>query len=365
MASTGINFSKITPDNGAIRDISELILREVAEPDSIGGQVNFLPAQKHGKKIGFVGEFGMLGKPATGCGTDYDHNLMNTIEKEWDIKRWQIKEEICYHDLEGTLAQSALRSGTAVEDLTGTDYIDKFAAPRLTTAVKKLINRIAWFGDKAASVYESSGNTNGTLKPGQKAENFTIADGLWKRVFAGVAGGTIKRVAVAANGKTSKAEQKTAIRAAGVASGIIEDLITEAPAVLRQMEGLRVYVSQALADALTLDVRHNNRGSELQWEALKAGISTTRYAGVEIVALPFWDEIIEGSLQNTENTAAADKPFRALLSVKDNLLVGSESDNEMAELVIGFDQRSGVNYIKVIDSIGTQIADDNLVVVAY
>ena len=365
MASSGLNFSAVTPDNGAIRDLSELILREVAEPDSIGGQGNFLPGQKHGKKIGFVGEFGMLGKPATGCGTDYDHNLMNTIEKEWDIKRWEIKEEICYADLEGTLAQSALRSGTAVEDLTGTDYIDKFAAPRLTLAIKKLINRVAWFGDKDATVYHSSSNTNGTLKPGQNAANFTIADGLWKRLFAGVAGGKVKRVSIEANGKASKAEQKSAIRAAGVASGIIEDIITEAPAALRQMDGLRLYVSQALADALTLDVRHNNRGSELQWEALKEGISTARFAGVEIVALPFWDEIIDGSLQNTENTNAADKPFRALLSVKDNLLVGTESTSEMAELVIGFDQRSGVNYIKAIDSIGTQIADDNLVVVAY
>lgn len=364
MASAGLNFANLTPSNGAVRELRELVFLALADVESIGGQVNFLPSQKRGDKVGFVGEFGMLGVPASGCDPTYGNDLISTSEKTWDIGEWEIAEGICYADIQGTLAKAALKTKTSVDDLTGTEYMDEFLAPRLERAIKKLYNRVGWFGDKAASVYSSS-NTSGTLKEGQNAKNFTIADGLWKRVFAGVTDGSIARVTVGANSQTTIAAQKTGIAADGVASGIVESMITSAPAVLRQQSGLRIYMTQALADALTLDYRHNNKGSDLQWSALTDGISTAQFAGVEIVAMPFWDEIIQVSLKNTTNANAWDKPFRAILSIKDNLIVGSESADEVAEISIHFDQKDRKNYIYAKDTIGTLIAQNNLVVAAY
>lgn len=364
MASSGLNFANLTPSNGAVQDLRELIFLALADVDSLGGQVNFLPDQLNGKKVGFVGEFGMLGKAASGCNPEYGNDLISTAEKTWAIAEWQIAESICYSDLTGTLAKAALRRKTSIDDLTGTEYMDEFLSPRLERAIKKLAQRVAWFGDTAATVYSGT-NTSGTLKEGQTAAHFTIADGFWKRVFAGVTAGKINRVTVSANSANSISAQKSAIKTAGAATGIVEDMILAAPAVLRQQGGLRIYMTQALADALTIDYRHNNVGSDLQWSALADGIKTAVYAGVEIWAMPYWDEIIQNSLKNTTNVNAYALPYRAILTIQDNLLVGTESKNETAEISIYFDQKDRKNYIYAKDTIGTLIAQEDLVVTAY
>ena len=81
MASAGLNFANLTPSNGAVRELGELVFLALADVESIGGQVNFLPSQKRGDKVGFVGEFGMLGVPASGCDPTYGNDLISTSEK--------------------------------------------------------------------------------------------------------------------------------------------------------------------------------------------------------------------------------------------------------------------------------------------
>ena len=56
MASTGLDFAKLTPDNGAVRDLRELIFLSVMDVDQLGALFNFLPNQEHGKKVGMIGE---------------------------------------------------------------------------------------------------------------------------------------------------------------------------------------------------------------------------------------------------------------------------------------------------------------------
>ena len=109
MASTGLNFANLTPDNGAIKDLKRLIFLAVTDPESLGKIFNFLPKQKHGEKVGFVGEFGMVGKASQGCNPTFGTSILATTEKEWDIREWEVAEKICYKDLEGTVAQVAMR----------------------------------------------------------------------------------------------------------------------------------------------------------------------------------------------------------------------------------------------------------------
>lgn len=48
MASTGLNFANLTPDDGAVKDLKRLIFLAVTDPESLGKIFNFLPKQKHG-----------------------------------------------------------------------------------------------------------------------------------------------------------------------------------------------------------------------------------------------------------------------------------------------------------------------------
>lgn len=179
MASTGLDFAKLTPDNGAVRDLRELIFLSVMDVDQLGALFNFLPNQEHGKKVGMIGEFGMLGKASTGCLPSFNQSVLAASEKTWDIAEWQISEQICYTDLRGTLAKVAMRTKTQVADLTGTQYIDEILEPRLSLAIRKMLMRFAWFGDKAADTVTNGGVLLDTVDKGY----FTLIDGFWKRLF--------------------------------------------------------------------------------------------------------------------------------------------------------------------------------------
>lgn len=358
MPSTSLDFSKLTPTNGAVQDLKSLIFLEVLGIDKLGSIFNFLPGQQHGKKVGMIGEFGMLGTASNGCNPVFNNNILAASEKAWDIQEWEVAESICYEDLKGTLAQLSMRTKTQVADLTGTEYLDDILYPRLELAVMKMLMRLAFFGDKnAANIAEG-----GVLTAGVDKRHFTIIDGFWKHIFEIVARETDRRTKIAANEKTTFAEQKNALRAEGVASGILEDLIYDAPLLLRQAEGRVIYITQSLKDALDADIKNTNKGSYLQWKAIFNGIQETTYNGEKIVVLPFWDEIIQSC---EKSDTAWNKPHRALFTVTDNLLVGSESKNEIAEIDIWFEKKEQKNYILAKDTLGTMLAQDDLLQVAY
>ena len=290
MASTGLNFANLTPDDGAVKDLKRLIFLAVTDPESLGKIFNFLPKQKHGEKVGFIGEFGMVGKASQGCNPTFGTSVIATSEKEWDIHEWEVAEKICYKDLEGTVAQVAMRTKTNIADLTGTEYTDYILAPRLELAIRKMLMRYAWFGDKAADTVTNGGNLLDSIDPAY----FTLVDGFWKRLFTLAAATPDRRTTCAANAATTFAEQKAAMRQNYAAVDFLDALISDASTVLRQANGQLIYITQALKDALDADLKRNNKGSELQWTALFDGITETNYNGVQMLAIPFLDEIIKG-----------------------------------------------------------------------
>ncbi len=368
MASTGLDFKNLTPDNGAVRDLRRLIFLSITDPETLGKLFNIIPNQRHGEKVGLIGEFGMLGKKSQGCHPTYNHSVLATSEKEWDLHEWEIAEEICYTDLEGTLAQAAMRTKTSIADLTGTEYIDYVLMPRLELAVRKMLMRLAWFGDKAAATVSNGGNLRDDVDPGY----FNLIDGYWKRLFALVAANADRLTPCAANAETTFAEQKAAMRQNYAAVDFMDALVSDAPVTLRQAPGQMIYITQALRDALDADIKRNNKGSELQWESLFDGITSTYYNGIPLVTVPFLDEMIKGTEDvavGTEESLTSgkswNKPYRALYTIKDNLLVGLGSKDEIADIQVWFSQDDQVNRILAKDKIGTLIADDNLLQVGF
>ena len=75
----------------------------------------------------------MVGKASQGCNPTFGTSVIATSEKEWDIHEWEVAEKICYKDLEGTVAQVAMRTKTNIADLTGTEYTDYILAPPART----------------------------------------------------------------------------------------------------------------------------------------------------------------------------------------------------------------------------------------
>lgn len=360
-----LNFSNLTAPNGALQKLSEILFAHLMQNEKLSKITRLMPAQQHGKKVALLKGFEMLGQKAEGCDITWNNTVTINTEQTWDIQEWQVSEYICYETLKGTLAQIALRHKTKIADLTGTEYIDDILMPFMETALLEMLLRFSFFGNKNASTYNSITNPTGTLKPGTDKKYFDVINGFWQLIFAAVAGSTISRTTIAANAETTTAQQRNTLHVSGTASDLLDQVIEEAPIELTQATGQLILCTKSVWDAAKQDVKRNNKGSEMQFESWFSGIKYTEWDGIPMIVLPFWDKIIRSYEQNTTNTSAYNMPHRIIYTCQDNLLVGTESANDIAEIDYWFSKKDQKNYILSKDSIGTMILDPKLIHVAY
>ncbi len=362
MASTGLDFSKITPDNGAVRVLSKLLFLNVLDADTsaIGQVTTVLTGVHKGDKVVGIGEFGALGKKGGGCKPTYDNALLNAVEKEWKIEQWAVNLGLCYEDVKDTLVKYAMRWDKDVADLTASDYLLDVVEPRLQSAIEKAVIRMILLGDTQAA--HIAGDGGGNITAGKDLSLFTTCDGFFKRVEAIAAEKPETRVTIAANAETTYAEQMNGVRESGVAMKIFDDMIFAASGTLIGASDKVIIATRSLADALAKDIRDNNKGSELQWQSIMNGVDVATYDGITVVRMPILDDLIR-EFYNT-GTALVN-PHRAILTTKNNLLLGTPSDDIFSELDVWFDRTDKMNYISGIGWLDTQILDDNLVISAF
>jgi hypothetical protein len=360
MASTGkLDFDKFTVSNQGITDLRELLFLSILQFGSINETMDILTGVVHGSRLGGVGEMDDVGTPSNGCDPNWNATKISTLEKLWNLGAYEVSESICYTDLESTMVQFSLKTGTDRADLTGTDYIDAIVEPLLQKAMEKMIWRLFWFGNKDSENVENGGVITDTVD----VNLFKVTDGLFKKLFAITTAKPLQRVTIDSNLQTTYATQLSTIRANGVATGIFDKLIYDAPMKLRQKSDKIMLVTQTLADALAIDIKANNKGSELQWESLFDGfVSATKYNGQTILALPIWDEMI----QTYENNGTTwNQPHRAVFASKGTLKGGIESENMIADLQIFFEKLKQRNYLFAKDKLGTLTWEDELIMFAY
>ena len=356
MASVGLNFGNITPDNGAVREVSRLVFKDVLQADRIGTLLNIFRNVYNGDKLDLVGEFGLLGVASEGCSPTYGNDAISTEEKTWDIAPWQIAESLCYADVEGTLVKYTLENGTDIADMTSNEYLAEVIVPRLELAIMKMYIRLAFFGDKNADTTANAG----VLKVGVDKKYFNLINGIWKQLYTIVSGDASKRVTIAANAEATKAAQMNNISSQAVDT--LNDMIKNASPALRQATDQIIYVTQSFADGLEEQLLASYYGSELQWQSLFGGIRETTYRGIRVRVVPMFDEII----QSYEGTATAyNLPHRAIYTTERNLALGVNGVDEFARLRISFDDTTLLNHIYATDKLGAMVVDSNMVVVAY
>lgn len=353
-----LDHSKITPDQGALRELSGLIFDEVLRAQTLEELFNVFYGVRDGQKAVFVGDFGLAGKSAQGCNPNYDDSLINTREQSWDIAMWGIYEQLCYDTVKEVMEQWGEREGIT-GDLTQSEYVNAILEPALRTAVRNAVMRFVWFGDTAAATVDDGGN----LKNEDDVPYFSVVDGFWKKLDEIVAADSARLTAVAANEATTPAAQKAAMLQAGVATGIMNTMITSATPTLRSLDGV-IYITQAFKDALDFDLQQNNKGSELQWRSLFDGVQEAYYQGIRVLAVPFMDQIIQ-AYEGVSGNTSYNRPYRAVYTTRNNMAVGVYSSSELAEIEVFFDRKDRMNYMTAGDGIGTMILNPELVQVAF
>ena len=358
-------FNNIDVTQKDIRDLRELIPMSIFQDEEFTKFVTLRKVQ-NGDPVGLIGDLDAVGLAGAGCDPTYQNVGIGNAQKRWELGDWEVPIKICYEDLQGTIAEWQLKTGTPVGDITGTEFMTYILRPALERAMRQMIWRLGWFGDEdAATITDGGILTNGT-----DANLFQATDGFWKKLFAIGTAHAAQLTAIAANTATetiggtatvTTAAQKAAILTQGVATGIFDAIIMDADSRITANSDSIILCTKALADALTYDVK-KSYGTIMPWEAVFEGVKVAEYGGYKIASISIWDRLI----QTYENDgSAATKPYRAVFVDPKNLQVGTNANDLISELDVWFDHKERRNYIYATGKIGTMVLEDSMVHLAY
>lgn len=352
-----INWNQFTVDNGAITDLRELLFLTVYDDPDIDLTIKNETGVTNGKKLGYIDSMGDVGEARSGCDPQYSKVNVTGIQKEWELGDWEIAKEICYDELENTIAEDSLNTGTDRAYLQDTPYWDQVLMPLLGKAMKEMFWRIVWFGDKDAKNIADGG----ILKAGINPKLFNMCDGLWKRLQAIIAANPNQHTEIAANAATTYLDQKNGILVPGTAIKIFDTLLADADSRIFDKPGSAIFCTNSMFKALRTDLVERYGKTTMPFENVATGITLSEYDGRTIIALDIWDRLIK----KFEDTGTAlNCPHRAIVCSPDNLFVGTNDKDKIASLSVHFNDKDRKNYIYAASKIGTLVGEDELVQVA-
>lgn len=349
-------FDKIVQSPVNVERLADLVQYSFDVDENFADYVE-LKKVKDGDPIGYIGDLETIGKKGAGCNPTFDSVTFANGMKRWSLGDWQAPLKFCYTDLEGTVAEYCLKTGTDIADLTTTEFTDNVLEPLLERALKKMVWRIGWFNDPDAKTIENGG----TLTNGIDLDKFTITTGLWKRIFTQCTSNAKQLTAIAANTEKTLAAQKAAILKEGVATDLFDQIMMDADSRIVDDSDAMIICTRALGDALTHDIKKVHHVI-MPWEKVFDGVDVTTYNGVKIAKISIWDRQIN-AYENTGNVL--NKPFRAVFANKKQLMMGCPADSIISSLNIWYEKKDRMMYVDCLGKLGTNLLEDDMFQAAY
>lgn len=343
----------LSPEN--LASLRDAIIKKVLDDENIR-RVLTIKRVRTGEPLALIGEMDAVGHAGAGCSPTYEQVGIGNSLQRWALGAWEIAQQICYKDFEGTMAEYALRAGTPIGDLTDTEIMAVYLE-LLETQMRRMLWRLAWFGDTTAANISDGG----VITNGEDVTLLTPNDGLFKKLFAIATANPSQRTTISANTQTTYAAQKSAMLAAGYATGIVDTIKLEASTKVNAGGEATLFMNKKFADYLAHDIKVTYKDN-LPFERIFDGFYLAYYDGMPIVAIEAWDYLIDVY----ENTATKwNLPFRAVLANPSNLLLGVDKENPIDDFEVWFEKKDRMNYVYATGKIDTMVAQPELVHVAY
>ena len=343
----------LSPEN--LKSLRDAIIKKVLDDENLR-RVLTIKRVRTGEPLAIIGEMDAVGHAGAGCNPTYEQIGIGNSLQRWALGAWEIALEICYKDFEGTMAEYALRAGTPIGDLTGTEIMAIYLE-LLETQMRRMLWRLAWFGDTTAQNITNGG----VITNGEDVTLLTPNDGLWKRLFAIATANASQKTAISANAAASYAAQKSAMLAAGYATGLVDNILLDASSAVNGAGAATLFINKKFADYLAHDIKVTYKDN-LPFERIFDGFYVGYYNGVQVAAIEAWDYLID----KYENTGTKwNLPFRAVLANPANLLLGVDKDDPISTPDIWFEKKDRMNYVYATGKIDTMVAQPDLVHVAY
>lgn len=309
-----------------------------------------------GMNLGFVGSLSKIGQRSRGCSPVTDEATAPFTTKRWEPKPWDFRLSQCWAELEQSIVDYGLKSGAQAPNLIGTpigDLIENL----IEDAMTDMFLRFGWFGDHEASTIADGG----TIAEAADLVYYNVVDGVFKQIETLIAGNEITNVVpIPANNEATTAAQMAAeVDAVGIFSSLI---LSQSPKLARIPIGdKRLRASGMLVNKLKAQLLKESINTSEQFYQRENGIEVVKYLGYEIEAMHFWDKTIQEDMTTTK----MDRPYRAILTAKDNLKMGIDGDEStMKEINVWYENMDRHVYMESMGGIDMMVVRPELVSVA-
>jgi hypothetical protein len=346
-------ISNITFSADQIRDLNALFMEATLESPVLTNYHTFQTGIRNDREIGILpGTLGLLLKAAQGCDPTADSLTLTATKKKWELKRMELLLKQCYTDLESSFLIFLRNTGTAVTDLTNTQYF-AFLVDFIGRELPKEILRVAWFSDKdAANVLDSPA---GNLTTGVDESYFNVIDGFWQQLAVIYAATAARKTTIAANAEATYALQNSVLTPLAAYTAL-NSVVDDAPLTLKSQADRMLLVTDSIFTRAKRYMQSVNIAVTI--DNTITGLSLMEWDGIKMLSMPWWDETIRAY---EDNGTKYNNPHRIVYTTKENLKIGLEGQGMFDQIQTWYDKTTKWNYIDVMDSMDAKVIMDGLI----
>lgn len=355
------NPESITFNGDEVKDINEIIFSKQLKYPALDVFHAIDEGIKAKKQILLMSRLnGLIGKDSGGCEPTPNTNTVTPSEKFWDLATYSDRLGFCYKEMLPSFLNYSKKVGVDSPDVT--DFVNFMVDKVISDALSESIVMWAWFSDTDAAAVDDS--PAGLLTAGTNPVYFNRMDGLWKQAYAIVAANANRKTTGLAtkNSQATFALQKfnSTDTTNKVVTTTLQTMYTDADMTLRQQEGLQFEVTQTVFDQYVRELKAYNVAYTT--ERLENGLFAVKSDGIDVIAMPLWDKIITNYYSDGTRY---DLPHRAVLAVKDNVRIGTESVGTFNTFDVWYDKKDRKVYVDFELGLDAKIIVNNEIQVAY
>jgi len=313
-------------------EASEIFLEPVYTDPSIMQQFRMMPTVVSKKKMIFVEDLEKIVRRYAGCGFKPVGNF-NIYERFVSVEKAEAGVAQCWDEFKDTVLEELMNRGVRFPDLTDTILAD-ILRTRMTDAVRRDINRLAYFGDLAS------------LDPA-----YNVVDGLWKQYEELVSVDLIPRADLASG---------TAL-AAGEGISSLKTVYDQADVRLKRLPNAMKFinVSGDVWEAYRNDLENNGGGDDGRMMLIN-GVETLYFRGLEVKGLWDWN-IYRDETEGTTNNHMIEYSTRLNKVIASDIATGTPE----AQFKTWYNEEDEKMKTKTIFKFGTSFVHPSLISVGY
>lgn len=334
-----LDLAGLTMNAEEAQEVSKLIYEATITGGQLAEYHEIEQGIHHKTQIPFIGNLDLVGVKQTGCDRTLNPSTIPLTEKFWDPELIGDRLKHCVTDVNALLKlfkKSSRVNPDFYDRIDGEEFGVIIA--KVAQAMEKMNNRIVWFGDKAADNVSGGGViTNGT-----DPAYFDILDGLWKQIITEVPAGATNHVNIVENEAATKVLQDTLAADTGYKTLKAMYNATDARFFEAMQDGAQAefLITRALAQNWEDYLETTSLAFSLL--EVKEGTDRLRYRGIPIKIKNDWDSNIRAYM---DNGTTWNLPHRALLTVKENIPVGTVATEDLDTITSWYEKKDHANYI--------------------